>query len=203
MATARLTRAERREQTRDDLIAAADRRFVQGGFHATSLDQIAADAGYTKGAVYSNFASKEDLFFAVYERRAAVAEAQMAELFEADPAAGLDRISADTSARRDRDDGWLAVFFEFWAHVIRHPELRGRFAAIHRRLQLPVAGALERVAAERGVELPVAALPLAVASGAMQIGLALERLTQPEVVDEALGVRMAHLLLEELERRTG
>jgi len=203
MTTARLTRAERREQTRDDLIAAADRRFVQGGFHATSLDQIAADAGYTKGAVYSNFASKEDLFFAVYERRAAVAEAQMAELFAADPAAGLDRISADTSARRDRDDGWLAVFFEFWAHVIRHPELRGRFAAIHGRLQLPVAGALERVAAERGVELPVAALPLAVASGAMQIGLALERLTQPEVVDEALGVRMAHLLLEELDRRTG
>ena len=203
MTTARLTRAERREQTRDDLIAAADRRFVQGGFHATSLDQIAADAGYTKGAVYSNFASKEDLFFAVYERRAAVAEAQMAELFANDPAAGLDRISADTSARRDREDGWLAVFFEFWAHVIRHPELRGRFAAIHRRLQLPVAGALERVAAERGIALPDAALPLAVASGAMQIGLALERLTQPEVVDEALGVRMAHLLLEELERRTG
>ena len=203
MTTPRLTRAERREQTRDDLIAAADRRFVQGGFHATSLDQIAADAGYTKGAVYSNFASKEDLFFAVYERRAAVAEAQMAELFAADPAAGLERIASDTSARREREDGWLAVFFEFWAHVIRHPELRGRFAAIHRRLQLPVAGALERVAAERGAELPDAALPLAVASGAMQIGLALERLTQPEVVDEALGVRMAHLLLEELERRTG
>ena len=95
------------------------------------------------------------------------------------------------------------MFFEFWAHVIRHPELRGRFAAIHRRLQEPVAGALERVAAERGVELPEAALPLAVASGAMQIGLALERLTQPEVVDEALGVRMARLLLEEIERRKG
>ena len=187
MAVERLSRAERREQTRDDLIAAADRCFVQGGFHATSLDQIAASAGYTKGAVYSNFASKEDLFFAVYERRAAKAEAQMAELFADDPAAGLDRISADTSGRRDRDDGWLAVFFEFWAHVIRHPELRGRFAAIHRRLQVPVAGALERVAAERGVELPDAALPLAVASGAMQIGLALERLTQPDVVDEALG----------------
>jgi AcrR family transcriptional regulator len=203
MATRPLTRIERREQTSDDLIAAADRCFVQGGFHATSLDQIAASAGYTKGAVYSNFASKEDLFFAVYERRAARAEAQMTELLQRDPAAGLDRISADTTGRRGRDDGWLAVFFEFWAHVIRHPELRGRFAAIHRRLQLPVAGALERVAADRGVELPDAALPLAVASGAMQIGLALERLTQPEVVDEALGARMSRLLLDEIERRTG
>ena len=203
MATRPLTRAERREQTRDDLIGAADGCFVEGGFHATSLDQIAASAGYTKGAVYSNFASKEDLFFAVYERRAAAAEAQMAELLADDPVAGLKRISADTSGRRGRDDRWLAVFFEFWAHVIRHPELRGRFAEIHRRVQLPVARALERVAAERGVELPDAALPLAVASGAMQIGRALERLSQPEVVDAALGTRMGRLLLDEIERRTG
>jgi AcrR family transcriptional regulator len=202
MATRPLTRAERREQTRDDLIAAADRCFVDGGFHPTSLDQIATSAGYTKGAVYSNFASKEDLFFAVYERRADAAAAQMEERLEGDAVAGLERISADTTGRRGRDDGWLAVFFEFWAHVIRHPELRARFAEIHRRVQLPVADAFERIAAERGVELPDAALPLAVAGGAMQIGLALERLTQPEVVDEALGVRMGRLLLDELERRT-
>jgi AcrR family transcriptional regulator len=202
MATRPLTRAERREQTRDDLVAAADRCFVQGGFLPTSLDQIATSAGYTKGAVYSNFASKEDLFFAVYERRADAAAAQMEERLEGDAVAGLERISADTTGRRGRDDGWLAVFFEFWAHVIRHPELRARFAEIHRRVQLPVADAFERVAAERGVELPDAALPLAVAGGAMQIGLALERLTQPEVVDEALGVRMGRLLLDELERRT-
>jgi AcrR family transcriptional regulator len=203
MTTARLTRAERREQTRDDLIAAADRAFVEGGFHATSLDQIAAAAGYTKGAVYSNFVSKEDLFFAVYERRAAEAEAQMRELLAGDAVTGLDRIAGDTTGRINRDDGWLAAFFEFWAHVIRRPELRGRFAEIHRRVQVPVAGALERVAAERGVELPDEALRIAVASGAMQIGLALERLTQPDVVDEALGVRMGHLLLDEIERRKG
>src|SRR6476646_3433539 len=108
MTTARLTRAERREQTRDDLIAAADWLFVEGGFHATSLDQIAAAAGYTKGAVYSNFASKEDLFFAVYERRAEVSQAQMRELL-VDPDAMIDRLASDTAGRRGRDDGWLAV----------------------------------------------------------------------------------------------
>jgi AcrR family transcriptional regulator len=203
MATARLTRAERREQTRDDLIAAADRQFVDGGFHATSLDQIAAAAGYTKGAVYSNFASKEDLFFAVYERRVEGAEAQMRELFAGDAELALDRIARETTGRINRDDGWLAAFFEFWAHVIRRPELRGRFAEIHRRVQQPVAGALERVAREKGVELPDEALRMAVASGAMQIGLALERLTQPDVVDEALGMRMGRLLLHEIERRKG
>jgi len=127
----------------------------------------------------------------------------MRELFAGDAGAGLERISADTTGRINRDDGWLAAFFEFWAHVIRRPELRGRFAEIHRRVQVPVAGALERVAAEHGVVLPDEALRIAVASGAMQIGLALERLTQPDVVDEALGVRMGHLLLAEIERRKG
>ena len=201
MTIARLTRAERREQTRDDLIVAADRLFTRGGFHATSLDQIAAAAGYTKGAVYSNFDSKEDLFFAVYERRAKANEAQIRELFKGDPGAGLDRISFDTTGRRNRDDGWLAVFFEFWAHVIRHPELRGRFAEIHRRLQAPIAEALEQLAAEAGAELPDAPMALAVASGAMQIGLALERLTQPDVVDDAIGLRMSRLWQETIPRR--
>jgi AcrR family transcriptional regulator len=177
---------------------------VDGGFHATSLDQIAAAAGYTKGAVYSNFASKEDLFFAVYERRAGRMVAEMERLFADDPLVGLDRLSGDTTSRENRDDGWLAAFFEFWAHVIRHPELRQRFADIHRRLQVTVAGAFERIAAERGVELPEDALPFAVAAGAMQIGLALERLTQPDVVDAALGMRMGRLLvLDEIERRKG
>src|SRR5512132_991876 len=67
----RLSRAERRQQTREELLTAAEACFVTRGFHATSVDQVAEQAGYTKGAVYSNFAAKEDLFFAVYERRVA------------------------------------------------------------------------------------------------------------------------------------
>ena len=63
----------------------------------------------------------------------------MRELLAGDPRRGLDRLAPTPRGRRGRDDGWLAVFFEFWAHVIRHPELRGRFAEIHRRVQAPVA----------------------------------------------------------------
>src|SRR3954464_13715543 len=129
MATRPLSRAERREQTRDDLIAAADRAFVEGGFHATSLDQIAAAAGYTKGAVYSNFASKEDLFFAIYERRGEGGLPPTGpRLRGGAPQRAFDDLATATIDRREVDDGWLAVFFEFWAHVLRHPELRERFA---------------------------------------------------------------------------
>jgi AcrR family transcriptional regulator len=64
-----LTRADRQARTREELVDAAERLFTTNGFHATSIDAVADAAGYTKGAVYSNFASKEDLFFGVYERR--------------------------------------------------------------------------------------------------------------------------------------
>jgi AcrR family transcriptional regulator len=191
----RHTRLEQQEQTRERMIAAAEERFTENGFHASSLAEIAATAGFTKGAVYSNFASKEDLFFAVYERRTALRVAEMErELGDADDVlAGLDAIAVATARRRGTaEDGWLAVFFEFWAHVIRRPALRERFADIHARAQAPLVAALEhhlgRADARR----------YAVAGYAMQLGLSLERLTQPELVDDQLGARMGRLFLEEV-----
>jgi AcrR family transcriptional regulator len=198
----RLTRAEKRERTYEELLLAAEKLFVERGFHATSVDEIAFEAGYTKGAVYSNFESKEDLFFAVYERRAERAMAEIEEvLVENGPAAGLEVLASDAARRRGgADDGWLAVFFEFWAHVVRRPELRERFARIHGRALEPMAAAVERFAGERGISIPVEARSLNVAMNAMVLGLSLERLTQPDVVDAGLGARMVRLVLEDLER---
>ena len=100
--------------------------------------------------------------------------------------------------RRDRDDGWLAVFFEFWAHVLRHPELRERFAAIHARFLEPLTEAVRQLAEDRGLALPsdVTASQVALAWNAMEVGLGLERLTQPQTVDGVLARRMGWLLLD-------
>src|SRR4051812_28989515 len=139
----RLTRTERRNQTRQELLTAAEACFVTRGFHATSVDQVAEQAGYTKGAVYSNFASKEDLFFAVYESRVEQVLSEVVPgLRQIGPEHAFDWLATATIQRRDRDDGWLAVFFEFWAHVLRHPELRDRFAAIHTRTLEQLADAV-------------------------------------------------------------
>jgi AcrR family transcriptional regulator len=197
----RLTRAEKREITREDLISAAESLFTEQGFHATSVDEIALEAGYTKGAVYSNFESKEDLFFAVYERRAERVLADYERAFrEAGPAGGSERLVAQAAQRRGRDDGWLAVFFEFWAHVVRRPELRERFAKIHTRVLEPIVAGIERLVQDRGIELRVEARQYTVAVYVMTLGLSLERLTQPEVVDVTLGPRMVRLMFEDLER---
>src|SRR5262245_46444228 len=70
----RLTQAERRQRTRAGLVETARATFLERGFHGASLDEIAERAGYSKGAVYSNFASKDELFLAVldahFEQRA-------------------------------------------------------------------------------------------------------------------------------------
>jgi AcrR family transcriptional regulator len=192
-----LTRADRQAQTREELVEAADRLFTTKGFHATAIDAVADAAGYTKGAVYSNFASKEDLFFAVYERRVdrRVAEMEATLTSGATAYEGMETLIAALEQRQD--DGWLAAFFEFWAHVLRHPELRGRFAAQHRRGIEPVTAALERLAAERGERLPDDAAKLATARQAMLTGLQLERLTQPDLIDQGLGVRMLRLAMSE------
>jgi AcrR family transcriptional regulator len=200
----RLTRVEKRERTREELISAAEGLFTGQGFHATSVDEIAFEAGYTKGAVYSNFEAKEDLFFAVYEQRADQVAADFERAFrEAGPIAGSERMVSEAVQRRGRDDGWLAVFFEFWAHVVRRPELRERFAKIHARVQEPIVVGIERLVEERGISLPFEARQYAVAAYVMTLGLSLERLTQPEVVDAMLGPRMVRLMFEDLMRRDG
>jgi AcrR family transcriptional regulator len=195
----RLSRVERREQTRQELVAAAEACFVSQGFHASSVDQVAERAGYTKGAVYSNFASKEDLFLAVYERRVEQVLTEVApDLRQLGAERAFDQLAAGAMHRRDPDDGWRAVFFEFWAHVVRHPELRERFAAIHARFLEPLADGVQQLAEDRGLTLPsdVTASQVAAAWNAMEVGLNLERLTQPKTVDRALARRMGRLLLD-------
>lgn len=189
------TRAQRQARTRKELVDAAERLFTAQGFHATSLDAVAAEAGFTKGAVYSNFASKEDLFFAVYERRVDGRVAEVERTLETAPTLreGVDRIIPGNGDRPQASDGWMAVFFEFWAHVLRHPELRERFAAQHRR----IIDVLARAMVESGEEMQDDPHKLATARYAMQLGLQLERLTRPEAVDAELGLRMGRLFTDE------
>ena len=177
------TRAERKARTREQLVTAAERLFKRDGFHATSVDAVADEAGYTKGAVYSNFASKEELFFAVYERRVADRVAELDRIGADAPSAHAALRAAVASAGRRSEDGWMAVFFEFWAHVLRHPEHRERFAALHRRGLEPFIRATERLAREQAAEPALPPVLLATAQLALGNGLQLERLTRPDEID--------------------
>ena len=134
----RLTRAERTERVRADLLVAARRTFLSRGFHQASLEEIALAAGWSKGAVFSNFAGKDELFLAVLDdqnrrrRREQIAEMQVAPtLAEALLAAGREMAGAHA-----RDPQWTPLLVEFWTHASRDDALRARVSAAHEDLQL-------------------------------------------------------------------
>ena len=200
------TRARRQAQTRAELVAAAERLFVSQGFHATTLDAVADAAGYTKGAVYSNWSGKEDLFLAVYEQRVGRFLPRLREALATarDAREGMLAVLATHRSQQDQEpDHWLAVFLEFWTHVLRHPELRARFAAVHMRYVDELAAGMERCVAEAGAAPPFDVRRLTVAVSTMTTGLGLERLTQPELLDAPFVVDVQRFVVDSLIIQSG
>jgi AcrR family transcriptional regulator len=176
MTTARLTRSERTALTRRELLEAAERRFFQDGYHGTTLENIADDAGYTKGAVYSTFQSKAGLFLALFdelvERRLTEVRDLMAEHAEhpEEFVAALARQPVEVANAR-----LVLLAIEFWVHAAREPALLEEFSARYRRLRESIA----MFAPEGAVLDPER---WSIVTLALSNGLALERLIDPSGV---------------------
>ncbi|HSJ18649.1 MAG TPA: helix-turn-helix domain-containing protein [Solirubrobacterales bacterium] len=111
-----LTREQSQEKTREELVAAAARVFARRGYHRATVDEIASEAGYSTGAVYSNFDGKEALFLAIADRQveARVAEIRaVADAAEADEDADVEAAS-QFRAFLEADPDWPLLFYEFW-----------------------------------------------------------------------------------------
>ncbi|MGD2059914.1 MAG: TetR/AcrR family transcriptional regulator [Acidimicrobiia bacterium] len=132
----RETRAERSARIREELIAAAAKVFRRDGFHGASLDRVSAEAGYTKGAVYSNFEGKDDLFFAVYDRQVAGRFDRLTEAFDA---GGMRETIHLYMQLVDEDLEWSILLVEFTAYASRHTHLRAALAERSRALTARVA----------------------------------------------------------------
>lgn len=189
-----------RAQTRQRLLQAAGEVFAQRGYDRASLDDVAAAAGLTKGAVYSSFAGKDDLFYALMreridERLALVTEAveRQATVLDIarDAGSGLAQLM---SSQRD----WHLLFIEFWARAVRDPELHAEFARERRSVRGLIAQFLEARAVEAEINLPAPAEQLAVAVLALSNGIAIEHLADPDTVDPSTFVVILGLLLDKL-----
>jgi AcrR family transcriptional regulator len=187
MAT-RLTRRESKALTQRRLISAAREVFVRRGFHAATLEAVADEAGFTTGAVYSNFANKADLFLAVLDQHLGARVRDMAAIVagEATVTAQMRAMARYWNKRRHDGPLWNLALIEFWAFAARDPELRQQFADRHERLLEELARVQEEAAAQRGQELPVSALDLQRAASAINHGMALEWLVSPDLVSEEL-----------------
>jgi AcrR family transcriptional regulator len=179
----RLSRSERQAQTRAALIEAAARVFVQRGFVGTSVEAIAAEAGFTRGAFYSNFSSKEELFAELLQERVYRLYADMARE-AADPStrATPRETGERLAAIQDHPEGrWIfRLWLELLAHAGRDEDFR-RIAAGFWSGNRALAGkAIAAAYAEAGATPPVAPERLASAWIAIDIGLALQHFVDPE-----------------------
>lgn len=129
----RWTRERRLEHTRSLLLDAAEDVFAEKGFLAAKLDDIAHAAGYTKGAIYKHFATKEDLFLAVsdrYWRRYFDNFAEVMASAKSVTAREFDEIATRwRQLSRDRGAEQAALGHEFTLYLLRNPEARNRVAA--------------------------------------------------------------------------
>jgi AcrR family transcriptional regulator len=171
-ATARLTRAERSAQTRGELLTAAQRQFFEAGYHATTVDDIADAAGYTKGAVYSTFGSKAGLFLALFDNVVQQRLSQTREIIRSDarPEEIVQALSEQPAA--DRDARFLLLSIEFWVHAAREPALLEAFSERYRRMRASLAELAPQ-------DTPLGPQRWALVTLALSNGFALERLIDP------------------------
>lgn len=172
----RLTRERRRELTRTALIEAAADLFGRQGFHATSLEEIASAAGFTRGAIYKNFSSKEDILLAVVDWNMDLQLAAYADVLESTPGVTADRAAAAAEVWTHffrRDPGLLLLELELRMHALREPQFRPRLVEWERRHRDRIGKFVAEQARAAGLSIPIPAADFAAFTLAAVEGLSL------------------------------
>jgi len=181
--SSRLSRAEQNDRNRALLLAAARRVFLARGYYAATLEQIADEAGFSKGVVYSRFASKADMFLALLEDRIEERAAQNARAATELAGSGDFDALLDLAQQAERAaPGWRLLVTEFRIHAARDPELNRRYAALHARAVEGIARALVSISERAGETLPSPPRQLAELVLAIEAGLALEQSANPDAL---------------------
>lgn len=192
----RISREESQQQTRQRLLDAAFTVFGERGYHGSSIDAIADEAGFSKGAVYSNFASKDELFLALLDH---YAEEQMKgwerirNLFESN--AQSSQNESDYVEYIQQQRLWILLQMEFMLNALRDEKMREEVAKRLRAMREVMKNHLAAAHELHGITpaLPLDQLPLSLFS--FDIGLAMQTLLDPEIIPNDLYNSAARRLL--------
>lgn len=201
----RLTREQSKANTRERLLAAARSAFASGGFNGASVDEIASRAGFSTGALYSNFDGKEDLFLVLMEREIdeharEIAEAVRERASVAERATGGAR---QWMTMIEREPELLLLFTEFWAYGVRDADVRPKVAARFAQIRRLLTKLIEEGVREFELELALPAEQLAIAVDALADGIARQRLADPSAVPDELMGNVLSLLFAAAIRPAG
>ncbi|MDQ3914251.1 MAG: TetR/AcrR family transcriptional regulator [Actinomycetota bacterium] len=191
-AVKRMTRAEKQASTRAALLGAAAHVFTRVGYEAATVEGIAERAGFSRGAFYSNFESKDELFLTLIESRIQTSLRDIAAAFQQGVTAD-ERIRSggeflDSLVAKDRQ--WCLLYMEFWSRAVRDSQLRKRFAAQYEVWRAGIADMIERQSRELGMDLDSPPRELAAALIALFEGHVLQRLIDPAGFEEGFFTRL-------------
>jgi AcrR family transcriptional regulator len=204
----RLSRKERQAETRRRLLDAGERVFLRRGLQGSSVEEIAAEAGFTRGAFYSNFKSKDELFVELLQARVYARYAELARETQEQPGSpreqlrwGAERLS---DVQRDEQGSWL---FRLWLECLTQAardegfrKLASTFWSGNRAL---VAGQIGATFKQLGTKPPLPPEQLATAMIALDVGLAVQHLVDPDAVSLDLYVPLYDLLFGEMVEQSG
>jgi AcrR family transcriptional regulator len=189
----RLTRNEIREQTRSRLLEAALQLFRKAGIEGFSVEDVSEMAGYSRGAFYSHFESKDDLVCAVLERENQRGYKQVDDLYAQNlsPIERLKQLRAYyINVARDLDG--CAFWMSMHMYALRNPDVRPRIAELLRSDREAIVRYVRRTFEELGSEPPFPPDVLALTLIAEAQGLTLSRMVEPDAItaeqaEQALG----------------
>ncbi len=179
----------KRARTREKLLDAATELFKRKGIHATSLDEVAAHAGLTKGAIYGNFENKDELVFAVAGRAAAPWP-----LFESGAPLNEQIRNLTHTLRTSEDARYITFLIELDLYTLTHKALKKRLTAIARQRYATSAENLSKIVTRRVLPLPP--LEFAVVVHALFNGLLYQKAFVPEIVTEELVRKALEALID-------
>jgi len=197
-----MTREQSRANTRERVLTAARSVFANRGFHGASVEEIASEAGFSTGALYSNFDGKEDLFLVLMEREI---EEHAREIEEAVRSSATVAERATGGARVwmkmiEREPDVLLLFTEFWAYGVRDADVRPLIAARFAQARAVLTDLIADGLREFDLELTMPVQELAIAIDALADGVARQKLADPDAVPDELMGRILSLLFAAVTR---
>jgi AcrR family transcriptional regulator len=204
----RLTRKEQQAETRGRLLDAGERVFLRRGLQGSSVEEIAAEAGFTRGAFYSNFKSKGELFVELLHVRVYDRYAELAKETQERPGTPRERLRWGIERVRDVQKGdegnWLfRLWLECLTEAARDEQFRKLAATFWSGNRALLAGQAAATFKELGRRPPVPPDQLATAMIALDVGLAVQHLVDPEEAPLELYVPLFELLFGELVQTNG
>jgi AcrR family transcriptional regulator len=195
-------RSARKAATRSRLLEAAARVYARRGFNGATLEEVAAEAGFTKGAVYAHFGSKENLLLALMEEHLTRQVIEQVGLFDREritwerPLAGSDRWMEQLEADPDP----FRLFVELWVYAQRDERLRARLAEGVQTLRTTFARFATASALDAGLQPPgQASDQFANVMIALGVGLPMLKLIDPESVPAPLLGGVLSVLIRAVE----